>query len=136
MVANELKGHGGEHDPALNRQTVLVPSGLRLATGMPVRWPEARWARRYGLEVTHNCGTYGAVRVAGTPVSTALSLRSMVRMGRVQDRPLGGVVQTRRVVRFARLIHRRIRASGVAFGAILSRPWVATQRDPRGQVAS
>jgi hypothetical protein len=29
----------------------------------------------------HNCGTYGVVRAARMRVSTALSLRSMVRMG-------------------------------------------------------
>ena len=43
--------------------------------------------------------------------------------------PLGGVERPRRVVRFARLIHRRVRvlggpAVGAAFGGHLSLPWL------------
>jgi hypothetical protein len=43
--------------------------------------------------------------------------------------PLGGVERTRRVVRFARLIHRRTRAAGVplagaAFGGDLRLTWL------------
>ena len=49
--------------------------------------------------------------------------------------PLGGVERPRRVVRFARLIQRRVRAFQLAFGGIFALPWWPPSVMPGGPTA-